>query len=66
MASKRLTKTLEEVESETMNLKKRFSDEKEAWNNYYDALINLRKQNTFSADCNLKAKQIIGKCNITH
>jgi len=66
MASKRLTKTLEEVESETMNLKKRFSDEKEAWNNYYDALINLRKQNTFSADCNLKAKQIIGKCNIIH
>ena len=66
MASKRLTKVLGEVESEAMNLKRRYSDERNAWNNYYAALINLKKQHTLNSDCHLKAKQIIEKCHIIH
>jgi len=66
MASKRLTKVLGEVESEAMNLKRRYSDERDAWNNYYAALINLKKQHTLNSDCRLKAKQIIESCRIIH
>ena len=65
LASERLTKTLKEAISEETNLKKQISDERDAWNNYYDALDNIKQRDSLRKYCNVNAKQILENCHIT-
>ena len=65
LASERLTKTLDENISKKTILKKQFSDEKDAWNNYYDALDNIKQQDSLKKYCNDNVKQIIENYHIT-
>jgi len=45
-----------------MNFKIRLADENNAWNHYFDALINLKIQPDLRNDSRIKAKMILDEC----
>ena len=61
MACERVTKILKEV----TKLKKLFSDERESWNDYYNALDNIKQRDSLRKYCHVEAKKILENCHIT-